>query len=417
MAVVDATITGTPKTTKLRYATVIGSSLLIMLCAGSVYAWSIFVAPLKSVYHLSTAQTQLVYGLSLATLGVGLVIMHRVYRKLGPKYTAGIGALFFSAGYLVASFSDGHFLPILLGISILGGIGMSMGYITVLTNLVMWLPRNRGLATGIAVAGFGGGSVLMTLIAMPLINHGTDILMIFRTVGIIYGILFLAGAAALSAPTAAFKNYDDKEAHVSYRELFKDKRFWVLAYTAFAASFGGLMFYGNAKPLGISYGVSAGSAVLAVILMSAGNALGRLSWGQIHDVVGSRKSIIISLILVTIMIPMVLLGVKNDVAFVIMILVFGFCFGSDQVLYASNVATEWGIHKMGIVYPLVFLAYGVSGIIAPTLGGRIFDATGSYTWALIISTVVCLSGLPVYALMMPRKNKFEHIPDKSEFGD
>jgi OFA family oxalate/formate antiporter-like MFS transporter len=142
-----------------------------------------------------------------------------------------------------------------------------------------------------------------------------------------------------------------------------------------------------------------------------------LSWGQIHDVVGSRKSIIISLILVTIMIPMVLLGVKNDVAFVIMILVFGFCFGSDQVLYASNVATEWGIHKMGIVYPLVFLAYGVSGIIAPTLGGRIFDATGSYTWALIISTVVCLSGLPVYALMMPRKNKFEHIPDKSEFGD
>ncbi len=417
MAVADVNATREQRTTKMRYATVIGSSLMIMLCAGSVYAWSIFVAPLKAVYGLSTSQTQLVYGLSLATLGVGLVVMHRVYRKLGPRYTASIGALFFSAGYLVASFSGGDFLPILLGISILGGIGMSMGYITVLTNLVMWLPRNRGLATGIAVAGFGGGSVLMTLISMPLIDRGMDVLIIFRTVGIIYGILFLAGALALSAPTEAYKNYSDKEAHINYRELFKDKRFWVLSYTAFAASFGGLMFYGNARPLGISYGVSAGAAVLAVILMSAGNALGRLSWGQIHDMVGSRNSIIISLILVTVIIPLVLLGVKNDIAFVIMILVFGFCFGADQVLYAANVATEWGIHKMGIVYPLVFLAYGFSGIIAPTLGGEIFDATGSYTWALIVSTVVCLTGLPVYVLMMPRKKKDVETPDTSEFGD
>jgi OFA family oxalate/formate antiporter-like MFS transporter len=417
MAVAQASATSIPKTTKLRYATVIGSSLLIMLCAGSVYAWSIFVAPLKSVYHLSTTQTQLVYGLSLATLGIGLVIMHRVYRKLGPKKTASIGAVFFSAGYLVASFSGGHFLPILFGISILGGIGMSMGYITVLTNLVMWLPRNRGLATGIAVAGFGGGSVLMTLISMPLINHGTDILMIFRTVGIIYGILFLAGALALSAPTDAYKNYNDKEAHISYGEIVKDRRFWVLFYTAFAASFGGLMFYGNAKPLGISFGVSSGAAVLAVILMSAGNALGRLSWGQIHDMVGSRKSIIISLVLITIMIPLIMAFAKNDISFVVLVLIFGFCFASDQVLYASNVATEWGIHKMGIVYPLVFLSYGVSGIIAPTLGGKIFDATNSYTAAMIISMLVCASALPVYIFMMPRKKKAEPIPDKSEFGD
>jgi MFS transporter, OFA family, oxalate/formate antiporter len=294
---------------------------------------------------------------------------------------------------------------------------MSMGYITVLTNLVMWLPRNRGLATGLAVAGFGGGSVLMTLIAMPLINRGMDILMIFRTVGIIYGVLFLAGALALSAPTDAYKRQKNSASPISYGEIVKDKRFWVLFYTAFAASFGGLLFYGNAKPLGISFGVSSGAAVLAVILMSAGNALGRLSWGQIHDMIGSRRSIVVSLILITIMIPLVMVFARNDGSFVILVLVFGFCFGSDQVLYASNVATEWGIEKMGIVYPLVFLSYGVSGIIAPTLGGKIFDATNSYTIAMLISMIICASALPVYILLMPRQKKVEPIPDKSEFGD
>ncbi|HSW58484.1 MAG TPA: MFS transporter [Dehalococcoidales bacterium] len=406
-----------PRVSRGRYGVIIGSSLIIMLCAGSVYAWSIFVAPLKEVYQLTTSETQLVYGLSLAILGVGLVVMHRVFRKLGPRYTAAIGAFFFSAGYLVASFSNGNFLPILLGISVLGGIGMSMGYITVLTNLVMWLPRNRGLATGIAVAGFGGGSVLMTLISMPLIDRGVDVLLIFRIVGIIYGILFLCGALALRAPSDAYKSTTNPENQVSYRELFRDKRFWVLSYTAFAAAFGGLMFYGNARPLGISYGVSEGAAVLAVILMSAGNALGRLSWGQIHDVIGGRAAIILSLILVTVVIPLVLLVVNNDIAFVIMVLIFGFCFGADQVLYASSVATEWGIHRMGIVYPLVFLSYGVAALIAPTLGGEIFDLTGSYTWAMIISSVVCLTGLPVYALMMPyQKREAHHLP-KSEFGD
>jgi MFS transporter, OFA family, oxalate/formate antiporter len=417
MAVVEASLSGIQKATKMRYFTVIASSLLIMLCAGSVYAWSIFVAPLKSVYGLTTTQTQLVYGFSLATLGVGLIFMHRVFKRLGPKYTAGIGAFFFSAGYLVASFSGGHFWPIFLGISILGGIGMSMGYITVLTNLVMWLPKNRGLATGIAVAGFGGGSVVMTLISMPLINKGMDVLLIFRTVGIVYGILFLVGALSLSAPTQAYRYKNNQASKITYREIFKDRRFWVLSFTAFAASFGGLMFYGNAKPLGISYGVSASVAVMAVILMSAGNALGRLSWGQIHDILGSRKSIIISLVLITVMIPLVLFFAKNNITFAVLVLLFGFCFGSDQVLYASNVATEWGVEKMGVVYPLVFLSYGISGIIAPTLGGKIFDASGSYTPALVISMLVCASALPVYIFLMPKKQKREPIPDKSEFGD
>jgi MFS transporter, OFA family, oxalate/formate antiporter len=104
-----------------------------------------------------------------------------------------------------------------------------------------------------------------------------------------------------------------------------------------------------------------------------------------------------------------LVGIRNDWSFIVLVFVFGFCFGADQVLYASNVAGEWGINKMSVIYPIVFLAYGVSGIVAPTLGGKIFDATGSYNLAILICGAVCLSGIPVYAWMMPRKKTQQSV--------
>jgi OFA family oxalate/formate antiporter-like MFS transporter len=311
-----------------------------MLCAGSVYAWSIFVAPLKSVYGMSTAETQIVYGCILGIFCLAAVFVHKINDLYGPKITAAAGAVIFSAGYILASFSRGNLLILMVGLGLLSGIGMALGYMTVLTNLVKWLPNNRGLATGMAVAGFGGGTILMTQIAQPLLTSGTDVLMIFRTVGIIYGVLFLAGALFIASPPWESQHRDDASHKVSYRQLFKDRRFWVLFYTAFAASFSGLMFYGNAKPLGISFGVSAGAALTAVIVMSAGNAAGRLTWGQINDMIGSRKSILLSIALAALFMLSMLVGIRTDLSFIILVFIFGFCFGSDQVLYASNVAGE-----------------------------------------------------------------------------
>jgi MFS transporter, OFA family, oxalate/formate antiporter len=395
----------TQAVSKLRYTGIILSSLIIMLCSGSVYAWSIFVSPLKSVYHLSTAETQLVYGCILGIFCVANVFVHNISDRFGPRITASMGALIFGMGYLVASFSEGNFLLLVVGLGLFSGIGMSLGYMTILTNLVKWMPNNRGLATGMAVAGFGGGTIIMTQIAQPLLNQGTDVLMIFRTIGILYGILYLVGAMFLNVPPWETTKVNRTEGKLDLKQLLSDRRFWVLFYTAFAASFSGLMFYGNAKPLGISSGVNAGAALIAVILMSAGNAVGRLTWGQISDMIGSRKAIILSIFLVSALILLMLVGIKSDISFIVLVFVFGFCFGADQVLYASNVADEWGVQKMAAIYPIVFLAYGVSGLVAPTLGGQIFDATGSYNLAIIICGAVCLSGIPVYALLMPHRAK------------
>jgi MFS transporter, OFA family, oxalate/formate antiporter len=392
-----------PRVSRLRYAAIVSASILIMLCSGAVYAWSIFVAPLQAEFGFSTTQTQLVYGLIIALFTIGMLFVNKVLRRYGPRVSAIIGALFFFSGYMVASFSHGNLLMLILGMSLLSGIGMAFGYVTVLNNLVKWFPHNKGLATGLAVSGFGGGAILLSQIARPLIAGGWHVMDIFRTVGIVYGVLFLAGALILTVPSWYQPN--PAESRVEYRKMLTDKRFWILFYVFFAGTFAGLLFNGNLKPIGQSSGVSAYAAVLAISLFSIGNAAGRILWGQVHDMIGGKMAVMLSLSLLTGFMLLLLVGSGNDILFMLMTLLLGLTFGANFVTYASDVSDYWGIARLDIVYPAVSVAYGIAGILGPIAGGFIRDTTGTYHVAIILGAVICATGIAVYALLMPHKHK------------
>ncbi len=302
---------------------------------------------------------------------------------------------------MVAAVSHGNLWMLVLGMSLLSGTGMAFGYVTVLNTLVKWFPGHKGLATGLAVSGFGGGAILMSQIARPLLANGWQVMDIFRTVGIIYGVLFLVGALVLSVPV--WYQAKPEEARVDVGRMLKDKRFWVLFYVFFAGTFAGLLFNGNLKPLGQSYGVSAGAAVIAISLFSIGNAAGRILWGVVHDILGGRKSVVISLSLLAVCMLLLLIGSSSDISFMIITFLLGLNFGANFVTYAADVSDIWGIARLDIIYPAVSIAYGIAGIIGPIVGGLIRDISGSYYTAIIIGALVCVSGIAVYALLMPRR--------------
>jgi MFS transporter, OFA family, oxalate/formate antiporter len=384
------------KVSKSRYLVTISASILIMLCAGAVYAWSIFVAPLEAEYGYTTTQTQIIFGLIIGIFTIGMLFVNKILRKYGPRITSVIGAVLFCAGYITASFSGGNILILILGMSLLSGIGMSFGYVTVLNTLVKWFPDHKGLATGLAVSGFGGGAILLSQIARPLLSSGWQVMDIFRIVGIVYGVLFLAGSLALTVP--AWYKPKLEEAHVDIKLLLRDRRFWILFYVFFAGTFAGLLFSGNLKPIGQSYGVGEGAAVIAISLFSIGNAAGRIFWGQIHDIIGG-KAVIAGLSLVTGLTLLLLIGSSNDAVFMLLAFFLGLTFASNMVNYAADVCGIWGVAKLDIVYPAISIAYGISGVLGPISGGLIRDASGTYYIALIISAVICGSGLITYTFL------------------
>jgi MFS transporter, OFA family, oxalate/formate antiporter len=374
-----------------------------MLCAGAVYAWSIFVAPLQSEYGFTTTQTQIVYGLIIGIFTLSMLVVNKVLRKFGPRVTALTGAVLFFAGYMVASFSNGNFWLLVLGMSVLSGTGMAFGYVTVLNNLVKWFPRHQGLSTGVAVSGFGGGAILLSRIAQPLMAGGWHVLDIFRTVGLIYSVLFVAGSLLLNSP--AWFKAGAVESRVETGKLLRDRRFWVLFYVFFAGTFAGLLFNGNLKPIGQSFGVSGEAAILAISLFSVGNAAGRILWGQIHDMIGGRKAVITALSLLSLMMILIMVFSGSNLSFMIMAFILGLNFGSNFVTYAADCCQIWGVAKLDIIYPAVSIAYGIAGITGPIAGGLIRDMTGTYNAGILVGTVVCLSGAAVYALFGHQSHK------------
>jgi OFA family oxalate/formate antiporter-like MFS transporter len=373
-----------------------------MLCAGSVYAWSVFVKPLKTEFDFTTTDTQIIFSSIIGIFSIISCFTSRIERKFGPRKTTIAGALFFCLGYLIASFSNGSIFIMIIGLGVFTSIGMALAYVTIVSTVNKWLPNNKGLATGIAMSGFGGGAILVANIAQPMLNGGLEVLNIFRLVGIILGVIYFVGALLLTNPPWQAASPESQVFRFNYAEIFRDRRYWVLTATTFCAALAPLLFYSNLKPLGISLGIHEWAATLGITLMSIGNLIGRITWGQINDMIGSRRSILISIIAVVIMILLIWMFVSSDISFIILIFVFGFCFGADFTLYASNVGSIWGVQKIGTIYPLIFLAYGLAAIGGPILGGKFYDNTGSYSTALLIGAGICFLAFLIYFILMPK---------------
>jgi OFA family oxalate/formate antiporter-like MFS transporter len=365
---------------------VVIASVLMQLALGGVYAWSAFVPALREHHALAGWQAGLIFGTSIAAFTLTMVVAGRKLDTIGPRRMALAGALFYGAGYYFAGSSGGQWQALWLGIGVLSGVGIGLGYVCPLTACVRWFPQRKGLVTGIAVAGFGGGAIILAEVAETLLSMGWEPLRLFRAMGVFFWI-WLAGCALLMRfPVAA----ETAEVPVAGQALWRDARFRRLFAGMFCGTFGGLLAIGHMKPIALTAGLSSQAGALAVAGFAAGNAIGRIVWGLMHDRLGSR------LVPVSMgFLGLVLLGLLDSgVAwrFIGASMVAGFGFGSCFVLYAAETAAVFGVSQVPRIYPKIFLAYGVAGITGPLLGGWLYDVSGAYVWPVLTAAVVAGSG-------------------------
>lgn len=388
------------------------ASVVIQVCLGGIYAWSSLVPALKKTVHLSTAQTQVIFGVLFATFTVSMVLAGRLLDRLGPRAIASIGGVCFGAGYLIASFSGGNLAVMLLGISVCAGIGTGFGYVCPLTTCMKWFPDHRGLVTGISMAGFGGGAVLLAGLAEYLLSQGVHVLMVFRWIGIGYGAALLIASAMLRFPDST-KSVRPRRAPVA-RALLRDPFFLSLVLGMFCGTFAGMLVIGNLKLIGLAAGISAVSASAGIGAFAIGNASGRIVWGWISDRTDHRM---IPVKLAALGLPLVLLAwVSSPTPFILVSFAVGFGFGACFVLYAAQVAARYGLARVGGVYPIVFLAYGVAGLVGPVLGGWLYDLTASYTPAIATSCGVVAVGFIGSILLLRQAKRSRLVPAGARDG-
>ncbi|MDO9547447.1 MAG: MFS transporter, partial [Candidatus Marinimicrobia bacterium] len=367
---------------------------------------SIFVPPLKAEHGLLTAQTQLVFGFTIATFALVMILAGKTAKKQGPRISAIIGAVLFTLGYLLASFSGGKVSLLLVGVGILSGAGITFGYVTSLTTPIKWFPDYKGLITGISVAGFGGGAILLSWIVKAMLENGKPVLQIFRIVGISYGIVVFLSALLFSVPEKT--QTVSAGASQSVVKLLRDSKIWALFLAMFSGTFAGLLVIGNLKPIGLNFGVSETYATTAISFIEDSLwdwllEIWRVLWGFVSDKLGGRRSVLLALILLTLFTLLIIPGSQSDLTFLFIPFLVGLGFGANFVLFATEVSQLYGVDKLGTIYPYVFLSYGFAGIIGPSMGGWLFDITQSYTTPIILSAIICAGGALLFHFMVPHK--------------
>ena len=378
---------------------IVVAALLVQLCLGAIYSWSVFVTPLKTAFKYSTTQTQIIFSVALASFALVMIFAGRWQDRAGPRKVATVGGVLLGLGYILAGFTGGNFILMTLTIGLIGGAGIGFGYVCPIACGVKWFPDKRGLVTGLAVAGFGAGAWLFQQVASSLIAS-VGLLTTFQYLGAVFLVAVVIGAQLLKNPpegyvpegwkppvkTAAAK----AKAEYSWNDMVKTRQFWMLWLMFVAGASAGLMVIGILKPFGIFAGLSAASAGTAVGILALFNGAGRITWGVLSDKLGRNKAMAAMFTLQGAMMLFLMNMGGAELKLTIAAAWVGFNFGGNFALFPSATADYYGTKNLGVNYGFVFTSYGVAGIIGPLLGGMVFDATGSYLWAFIPAGVACL---------------------------
>jgi len=370
------------------------ASLLIQSILGGVYAWSTLAKPLRDVYQFTTFQTELIYGLSIGLFAISMIFTGKFIHRVGPRFLALLSSLLYFSAFFLAGQSGGNFLAVFIGLGVLSGFAIGSGYVTPLTTAVRWFPKHKGLVTGIAVFGFGGGSILNASLVQYLLGQGWDILNIFTLLSFLGSIIIFFSGLVMSFPPVDQEHPAPKSYPAS--TVFQNTKFWILAFGMFSGTLGGLIVIGKVANMISNLGLPELGAV-AVAVVAVGNSLGRLFWGWLEDK-WPRWVVPASLLVIILSQLTLAFLMANPVIFFISIFLLGFGFGGSLVLYAVKTEKHFGTGSISSIYPLIFLGYGIAAVVGPPLGGWIYDLTQTYTYVLFLGTAISLAGFVVVSL-------------------
>jgi OFA family oxalate/formate antiporter-like MFS transporter len=396
-----------------RWWRVVGG-MMMNIALGTLYAWSVFVAPLEKEFGWKRAQTSNVFTIAVVVFALTFIVAGRLQDKFGPFWVSLTGAVLVSLGFFLCAFTHSlMYLYICFGV--IGGLGNGFGYSTPIPVMAKWFPDKRGLAVGLAVGGYGAGSALFGPLANLKLIPAYGVHTTFMILGGIFLVMTVIGAFLLKNPPAGYKPAGWTPAPATAKasattqeftpsEVLKTPAFYFMWIAYALGTSAGLMVISQLVPFAKSVKIpSAALLTLTLVVGAAGNAGGRILSGWMSDALGRLNVLRLMIAISAISMPLLYLAGGNVAFLYVMVFIVYWCYGTQLSVNGSATADFWGTKNAGMNYGMLFTAWGVAGIIGPRIGGVLFDKYHNYQMAFYTAAV--LAAVALLAEFMARRPK------------
>ncbi|MEM2911823.1 MAG: OFA family MFS transporter [Candidatus Bathyarchaeia archaeon] len=405
------------------------SGLIIMLCLGSIYAYSVIAVPLKKVFEASppggyglkvtSTEMQIPFIVFLSVFAITMPLMGKYIEKYGPRKVAILGAIFVGLGWFSASLANSPTtLAFLYGV--IGGLGVGIAYNCPIVTTTRWFPDKRGLAVGLTLLGFGfSAAIVGPLVDFLAANFGTHTM--FQILGITFFVFLFIFALFLRLPPADWKpagwkpnpknTANTTRNELTRNEIVKTRSFHALWICYTIGTLTGLMAIGVSKSVGLEVALNAGiseteiSAFLTTLIIpfACCNGFGRPLFGWITDKLAPRKTAIISFLLIILASLLMFTNTASVLAYVIAFAILWLNLGGWLAIAPASTANFFGTKDYSRNYGLVFTAYGAGAVIGNILAGQAKDLFGTYLMVFPYIIVLALLGIIIATAMKPPK--------------
>ncbi len=433
------------------------AALAVHLSIGQVYATSVYKQALVAHFDTSLTAIGFVFSLAIVMLGLSAALFGTWVDRNGPRAAMAVSATFWVSGFLVAALgiSTGQIWLVYLGYGVLGGIGLGIGYISPVSTLIKWFPDRPGLATGMAIMGFGGGAMVASPLSGRLMSlydgsydpsdsstvaSGDAVAGLFVTLAAIYLVFMSLGAFLVRVPaddwrpegwepdTAAAKPMVTN-ASVSAANAIKTPQFWLLWTVLFCNVTAGIGILEQASPMiqdffreGDGSAVAAAAAAGFVGLLSICNMAGRFVWSSTSDHIGRKPIYMVYLgVGIVLYLGLALAGSSSTFLFVALAgLIISF-YGGGFATVPAYLRDLFGTFQVGAIHGRLLTAWAAAGVAGPLIVNAFLDARGTpgelvaadYRPALLTMVGVLAVGFVANLLVRPVDERF-HEPRSSE---
>ncbi|KZB83556.1 L-lactate MFS transporter [Amycolatopsis regifaucium] len=417
------------------------AALAVHLSIGQAYAWSVFKPPLEKTLGLTGTQSALPFQLGIVMLGLSAAFGGTLVERNGPRWAMFVSMVCFSSGFLLSALgvATSQYWLVVLGWGGIGGIGLGIGYISPVSTLIKWFPDRPGMATGIAIMGFGGGALIASPWSAQMLGAAPwsigTVATAFLVHGLVYAVFMSLGILLVRVPADDWKpqGWEPKTEHgnamittanVSARNAIRTPQFWCLWVVLCFNVTAGIGILEKASPMIADFfretptPVGTAAAAGFVALLSLTNMLGRFVWSSTSDLVG-RKNIYRLYLGAGALLYLVIALTTNasKLVFVLCAMLILSFYGGGFATVPAYLKDLFGTYQVGAIHGRLLTAWSMAGVLGPLIVNAIADsqqAAGKvgpdlYTTSLFIMIGLLVVGFVANELVRPVNPKF-HEP-------